>query len=460
MEKFSKKEEIKIEFCKEILHKYNLIDDGICVKIVNNIPCKCNLLRHTHSKIYSEIDIEKTLLMDPNKSDPIKKLTKEKIENITYGVSKIKLWFKCKNSKCKCFHSYETRPNDRTCKRRPTGCPYCCSGGPNKKICECFSNSFMNDPILASQWDYEKNKGIDPWTISRGSGEKFWWICRDHTTCKEHSWEARIFDRTNGNKCPFCVTNTDKTCICNSISRTHPRLCLDILKHLNPEINLEKTSAGSNKIITFECYLCKFNWPTTINNRTVFGSSERCPQCAAKCSDFEFNCKEILIKLNLNSIVQQKLHYIPSRRYDFIFQYNGIIYMIETDGEHHFKQNSCWHPTDEKFIKQQNADRIKTIIPIFYNYVIIRLSNDNSQHIENCIKYILSLKLSKPSIIFDDVQKYLYIANDIFQNPDKVNYLIDNFVDQQYKDHCKELYKTTNFDIIDLKSYKIWTNYI
>ena len=63
-------------------------------------------------------------------------------------------------------------------------------------------------------------------------------------------------------------------------------------------------------------------------------------------------------------------------------------------------------------------------------------------------------------IIFDDVQKYLYIANDIFHNPDKVNYLIDNFVDQNYKDHCKELYKTTNFDILDLKTNKIWTNYI
>ena len=88
------------------------------------------------------------------------------------------------------------------------------------------------------------------------------------------------------------------------------------------------------------------------------------------------------------------------------------------------------------------------------------MSNDNFQHIENCIKNILSLKLNRPFIIFDDVQKYLYIANDIFRNPDKVNFLIDNFVDQNYKEEVKSLYKTTNFDILDLKSYKIWTNYI
>ena len=58
MEELSKeREEIKMEFCKEILHKYNSIDDGICVKIVNNVPCKCNLLRHTYPHIYSQIDI-------------------------------------------------------------------------------------------------------------------------------------------------------------------------------------------------------------------------------------------------------------------------------------------------------------------------------------------------------------------------------------------------------------------
>ena len=454
------KEEIKSEFCLNLLHKYSSTDDGICNKIVNNIPIKCNLLKHTHPKIYSEIDIEKTLLMDTNKFDPRKRLTKEKIENITYG-SNIKLWFKCIDSKCGCIHSYEARTPNRT--NMKSACPYCCNKGKNKKMCSCNIDSFMNDTILANEWDYEKNGDLDPWQISKGSHIEVWWICRDHTLCKEHSWKTPICDRTRGRGCPFCSSRGGaghQTCICNSISRTHPRLCLDIPKRLNSEIDLEKISYGSGQIINFECYLCKFIWQNTLHHRTILGASDRCPQCTTKCSDFEYNCKEILLKLNLNPIVQQKLHYIPTRRYDFIFQYNGIVYLIETDGGSHFIKNSCWHPTDEIFIERQNADRIKTIIPIFYNYVIIRLSNDNSQHIENCIKYILSLKLSKPSIIFDDVQKYLYIANDIFHNPDKVNYLIDNFVDQNYKDHCKELYKTTNFDILDLKTNKIWTNYI
>ena len=458
MEELSKeREEIKMEFCKEILHKYNSIDDGICVKIVNNVPCKCNLLRHTYPHIYSQIDIEKTLLRDTNKFDPRKKITKEKIENITYG-SHTKLWFKCKDSKCKCIHSYEAIIYNKT--NRKSGCPYCCRSGYGKKMCYCNIDSFINNPKLANEWDYEKNGDLDPWQISRGSHIEVWWICKDHKTCKEHSWKAPIFSRTAGTGCPFCIGSTSDTCICNSISRTHPRLCLDILKHLNPKINLEKISYGSGQIINFECFLCKFLWPATINHRTQFSASNRCPQCNTKCSDFEYNCKEILLKLNLNPIIQHKLHYISSRKYDFIFQYNEIIYVIETDGDQHFKHVDFYHPTDQDYIKQQNVDKIKTIIPIFYNYVIIRLSNDNFQHIENCIKNILSLKLNRPFIIFDDVQKYLYIANDIFHNPDKVNYLIDNFVDQNYKDHCKELYKTTNFDILDLKTNKIWTNYI
>ena len=54
----------------------------------------------------------------------------------------------------------------------------------------------------------------------------------------------------------------------------------------------------------------------------------------------------------------------------------------------------------------------------------------------------------------------IYITNDIFQNPDKVDFLIDTFVDTQYKNHCKSLYKTTNFDVVDIKSNNKWTNYI
>ena len=455
--------EIITELCEGFYHRYNILNSEFCVMIINNITKKCNLLKHTHNKVFNEIDIEKTLLMDINKFDLKKKLTKEKIENITFG-SHTKLWFKCMTSKCGCIHSYEATSVNRTRSniKNPTGCPYCCSGGPNKKMCSCFSNSFMNDPILAKEWDYEKNGNINPWNLLKYSDEIFWWICRDHFTCKEHSWKASIKSRTKGSGCPFCngIGGACQTCICNSLSRTHPRLCKDIPKHLNPTINLEKISYGSDQIINYECYLCKFNWSTKISARTHFTASERCPQCNSNISDFEYNCKEILLKLNQSPIMQHKLHCISSRKYDFIFQYNNIVYLIVTDGRAHWVRNKCWHPTEEIFIERQNTDKIKTIIPIFYNYVIMRLSNDKYSEIENNIKYLLNVKLNKPTIIFDDIMRYNYITNDIFRNQDKVDYLIDTFVDLQYREEVKKLYKTTNFDIIDIKSNRLWTNYI
>ena len=57
--------------------------DGLCYECLkNNISRdKCTLLKHKFPDIYDEIDIEKTILLT--------KITKEAIENITYGSSKI-----------------------------------------------------------------------------------------------------------------------------------------------------------------------------------------------------------------------------------------------------------------------------------------------------------------------------------------------------------------------------------
>jgi hypothetical protein len=56
------------------------------------------------------------------------------------------------------------------------------------------------NPEVAAQWDYVKNDPLVPDLFSKGSNQKFWWICS-----KGHSYNASINNRVSkGSDCPFC----------------------------------------------------------------------------------------------------------------------------------------------------------------------------------------------------------------------------------------------------------------
>lgn len=56
-------------------------------------------------------------------------------------------------------------------------------------------------PELMKEWDYEKNKGIDPSITAPSSQKKVWWIC---DKCR-NEWQALILNRTRGHGCPQCA---------------------------------------------------------------------------------------------------------------------------------------------------------------------------------------------------------------------------------------------------------------
>ena len=56
------------------------------------------------------------------------------------------------------------------------------------------------NPLVASQWNYEKNGELLPTQVTAGSNEKVWWKCN---ICG-HEWMTDICSRTNGTGCPEC----------------------------------------------------------------------------------------------------------------------------------------------------------------------------------------------------------------------------------------------------------------
>jgi hypothetical protein len=106
------------------------------------------------------------------------------------GSSK-KVWWKClKNNS----HSWCTTVYSRT--SSDIGCPYCYGRYTMRE------DSVGNlNPEFMKEWDRERNKGLDPFSLSPKSEKNVWWTCLNDN---KHFWRTKISHRTAGTNCPYC----------------------------------------------------------------------------------------------------------------------------------------------------------------------------------------------------------------------------------------------------------------
>ena len=107
-------------------------------------------------------------------------------ENFTANSGK-KVWWKCSNG-----HEWQATVHDRN---NGKGCPYC-SG---RFAIKGYNDLHTINPLLAKEWNYEKNRNLRPEDFTANSGTKVWWKCN-----KGHEWQASIHNRNKGAGCPVC----------------------------------------------------------------------------------------------------------------------------------------------------------------------------------------------------------------------------------------------------------------
>ena len=71
-----------------------------------------------------------------------------------------KIWWICKNG-----HEWQAPVARRV---KGVGCPVC----SNKKVLQGYNDLATTEPDLSLQWNYEKNNGLTPQMITRGSSKK------------------------------------------------------------------------------------------------------------------------------------------------------------------------------------------------------------------------------------------------------------------------------------------------
>ncbi|MBQ7255157.1 MAG: zinc-ribbon domain-containing protein [Oscillospiraceae bacterium] len=195
----------------------------------------------------------------PNKNGPL-------TPGDVFPMSNRKVWWRCKKG-----HEWQVAISCRT--KGNNGCPICSGYVIQPRI----NDLLTINPVLAAQWDYERNN-ISPTTVSPNTHKKVWWICPE---CGNR-WKADIHHRNSGVGCPACATkkahskiNQNALASKASLAVQYPALSLEWNFEKNGTLLPTDVLPYSNKKAWWRCKK-GHEWEAVISSRT---NGAGCPYC-------------------------------------------------------------------------------------------------------------------------------------------------------------------------------------
>ncbi len=252
----------------------------------------------------------------------------------------------------KCGHEWQVAISCRT--KGNNGCPIC-SG----KIIQPGINDLQTiNPALAAEWDYEKNIGLSPATISPNTHKKVWWIC---PKCGNH-WKADIHHRNTGVGCPACATKqahltrvNNVIASGNSLAVNNPSLAVEWHSEKNGALLPTDVLPSSNKKVW---WLCKkgHEWQAVIASRN---DGAGCPYCD---TERKTSFPEQAVLFYISKFFETKSRYKMNGKELDIF-IPSINIGIEYDGYYYHRTNAA-----------KEKDLRKTLFFLGKGILVIRLS--------------------------------------------------------------------------------------
>lgn len=177
-------------------------------------------------------------------------------KDVTKSSDKV-VWWVCEKG-----HEWESNITNRT---NGNGCPGCSGKKAYKDNCLATLR-----PDIAAQWHPTLNGELTPYDVTVRSGKEPWWICE-----KGHEWQVSVYNRTNGNGCPYC--SGKKVCEDNCLATLRPDIAVQWHPTKNGSLTPKDFTCGSDKKVWWLCDNGHM-WKTSIENRTYLGYG--CPQCS------------------------------------------------------------------------------------------------------------------------------------------------------------------------------------
>ena len=180
-------------------------------------------------------------------------------DDVTFGSHK-RVWRTCPSG-----HSWQAMVYTRS---EGTGRPYCMG----RKVTPKQGGLVKQFPLLAAEWDVEKNTPLTPQDVTTGSHKLIWWRCP-----KGHSWRAAVYSRTTlGTGCPVC-TGRQALAGENDLATLYPAIAAQWDEEKNGALHPSNVTAGSNRRVWWRCEK-GHSYRAVIAQRVQRGDG--CPYCA------------------------------------------------------------------------------------------------------------------------------------------------------------------------------------
>jgi len=137
------------------------------------------------------------------------------------------------------------------------------------------------DSYLLSEWNWEKNNNISPYTVGTGSEKKVWWKC---SSCG-YEWQANPNSRSGAKKhgCPECgkrrafLHRREKRILqVGSLASCYPSL-LEEWDYTKNGLDPESIPPYIGEKVWWLCKECGHSWAAIVQSRTKNGTG--CPIC-------------------------------------------------------------------------------------------------------------------------------------------------------------------------------------
>ncbi|CAH6419303.1 Hypothetical protein HVR_LOCUS504 [uncultured virus] len=219
-----------------------------------------------------------------------------------------------------------------------------------------------------------------------------------------YKWPASIDNHINAKSgCPNCVNLAPWTYENFIIAARETHANRYNYSEIDPECDINCKCK-----FPVTCNKCSYKWYIDITHH--IGRKQGCPTCSM--SQGELACGDILTRMGITYLPQFSIKTLPYRRYDFMFVYNNIRYLLEYDGRQHFEYINFFFIDEDEFKERQLIDIIKTQKALNEGYRVIRIDYKQIDIIKYHIEKALS---SNATTYFSDETMYTHIISKIAQ---------------------------------------------
>ncbi|MBE6566307.1 MAG: hypothetical protein E7659_04280 [Ruminococcaceae bacterium] len=323
-------------------------------------------------------------------------------ELITLGSEK-RAWWKCIKG-----HEWEAKIYNRN---KGNSCPYC-SG---KYAIKGENDLQTINPILAAEWNHDKNNHLTPADVTPNSGKKVWWKCS-----AGHEWQAKIQNRTNGNGCPYC---SGRYAIIgkNDLQSMNPSLAKEWNHEKNGNLKPEDFTQSSSKKVWWIC--SKWHeWQAPISNRS---KGVGCPICKSErhTSFPEYALLYYLKKHDLEAIhlFKEKGYeldiYIPSKK--VAIEYDGYLWHKGKEKKDLAKNQKC---KEDKIQLYRMREGLPSLNDSSIDYLVQKEQKDLSEVLREVLSVIVGtnvdVDIERDTIAIENLREYTEKENSLlFVNP-------------------------------------------